>query len=94
MHVLITHVLTSVQMERTVELEDNMKVLRELERLSQCSSSEFSLAFGVRIGKQIAGVRSPLELIGLYIKEEYMNDKEEGEEQVLNGDTEEGEIIL
>ncbi|KAL3522609.1 hypothetical protein ACH5RR_015443 [Cinchona calisaya] len=81
-------------MERTIEFEDNLTTLKELEMLSQCASTyilhgcEPVMVFrALKTGK----VFNPLEQLGLHIKEEFMADEEE--EIVLGWEGEEGEIL-
>lgn len=65
-----------VQIERTVEFEQNRYILEELERLAGYNGGTWGSHF-----------RSPLERLGLFIKEEYTGDADEMEEG------EEGEIL-
>ncbi|KAL3507440.1 hypothetical protein ACH5RR_032822 [Cinchona calisaya] len=81
-------------MERTIEFEDNLTTLKELEMLSQCAPTyifhgcEPVMVFRtLKTGK----VFNPLEQLGLHIKEELMADEEE--EIVLGWEGEEGEIL-
>lgn len=69
--------------------EDSLKDLRELEMISQCSSADFILAFGVSIDKRTTQFQRPVELIGLVLKE----DDADEVELFLNGEREEGEIF-
>lgn len=78
-----------VQMERAVVVEDSLKDLRELEMLSQCSSGDFILAYGVSVDKRTTQFLRPVERIGLVLKE----DDADEEELFLNGEREEGEIL-
>lgn len=70
------------KMEKTVEFEDNLKILKELERLRRCPYSS---------GVDFPFARNPLESLGLYIKEDFL---EEDDDAVLNGDFEDGEILI
>lgn len=83
------------KMKRTVDIEHNMEIIRELERLSGCTLSY--KAVGGRNGYKVAldtldkpKFESPLERLGLFIKEEYTADEDE---ELLNGGWEEGEIF-
>ncbi|CAH9121940.1 unnamed protein product [Cuscuta epithymum] len=76
------------KMERTVDLDDNLKILKDLEKLCQCPRSNDILVYGV--GVNLSEARNPLERLGLYIKEEILQE----EEAVLNEDGEEGEILV
>lgn len=75
-------------MEKTVEFDDNLKILKDLERLSRSPYSDDILGCGY--GVNFCLTRNPLERLGLYIKEDFL---EEDEEAVLNGDGEDGEIL-
>ncbi|XVF87240.1 hypothetical protein PTKIN_Ptkin18bG0103000 [Pterospermum kingtungense] len=86
------------KMEKTVEIEMNLEILKELEILSGCSLSVNQLhdhtscsgggAYGGSCG-------NPLHELGLFIKDEYLeeDDDDDDEETVLNEDGEEGEIL-
>ncbi|XP_070051551.1 transcription factor GTE12 isoform X1 [Nicotiana tomentosiformis] len=76
------------QMERTVDFEDNLKILRDLEKLCKCCSDAENLT-GNGDGFTIILGDNPLERLGLCIKEDYLNDDED---EILNGDWEDGEI--
>nr|XP_016514270.1 PREDICTED: transcription factor GTE11-like [Nicotiana tabacum] len=76
------------KMERTVEFEDNLKILRDLEKLCKCCSEAENLT-GNGDGFTIILGDNPLERLGLCIKEDYVNDDED---EILNGDWEDGEI--
>lgn len=73
---LWSNMIIFVQIERTVEFEQNRYILEELERLA-----------GYNGGAWGAHFRSPLERLGLFIKEEYSGEVDEMEEG------EEGEIL-
>ncbi|KAK3000716.1 hypothetical protein RJ639_021954 [Escallonia herrerae] len=77
------------KMERTVEL-DNLEIIKDLEMFSACSPSELLLD-----SEEFSEVVNPLERLGLFIKEDYMGDEDEVEEEgaISNGDGEEGEIF-
>lgn len=77
-------------MERAVVVEDSLKDLRELKMLSRCSSADFILAYGVSVDKRTTQLVSPLERIGLMLKQD---DADEEELLLLNGEREEGEIL-
>ncbi|KAI4298196.1 hypothetical protein L6164_031784 [Bauhinia variegata] len=84
------------QMERTVEIEHNLEILKELEMLSGCKLSYQVLSR--KNGSKKAAMKafnksqneSPLERLGLFIKDEYVAD--EDEEAMISG-WEEGEIF-
>lgn len=81
-------------MERTVEIEQNLDILKELERLCGCSTS-FNFRFGrvkmevVKKGESGACIGSPLERLGLFMKD----DIEDEDGEFLGEDGEEGEIL-
>ena len=83
-------------MEKTAEIEQNLEILKELEMLSGCSLSNNQLD-GRKNGSEkvtgtYGGIRgNPLHQLGLFIKDEYL--EEDDEEAVLNEDGEEGEIL-
>ncbi|KAL2341074.1 hypothetical protein Fmac_009014 [Flemingia macrophylla] len=84
------------KMKRTVDIEHNMEIIKELESLSGCTLSYKSV--GGRNCYKVAletldkpKFENPLEQLGLFIKEEYTKD--EDEELLLNGGWEEGEIF-
>lgn len=80
-------------MQRTVEIDQNLKILEELERLTGFSPSTPLLNCKSRSGAfGGAHLRSPLEQLGLFIKAEYSGD-EDDDESILNEDGEEGEIV-
>ncbi|XP_022720339.1 transcription factor GTE12-like isoform X1 [Durio zibethinus] len=73
------------KMEKTAEIELNLEILKELEILSGKSGSEKLIgAYG---GTRV----NPLHQLGLFIKDEYLEDDDD--ETVLNEDGEEGEIL-
>lgn len=87
-----------IQMEKTVEIEDNPKILEELKMFSKCMSSDhlFDGADGyeVLLGASEGGYfRNPLERLGLFIKDDYTSDDDTEDEVILQGDKE-GEIFL
>ncbi|MCD7460155.1 hypothetical protein HAX54_042964 [Datura stramonium] len=77
------------KMERTVEFEDNLKILRDLEKLCKCCSEAENFT-GNGDGFSIILGDNPLKRLGLCIKEDYLNDDEDA---ILNGDWEDGEIL-
>ncbi|KAK7247223.1 hypothetical protein RIF29_42100 [Crotalaria pallida] len=80
------------KLERTVEIENNLEILKELEMLSGCKMSYQATKYGHRVVMEAldkSWVGSPLERLGLFIKDEYVTDYED--EEVLNV-WEEGEI--
>lgn len=82
--------------ERTVEFEDNLMIVKELETLSQCSFCYIHR--GGFNGPPVMGFTSggkvfnPLEKLGLYMKEEEFMTADE-EEAFINREVEEGEIV-
>ena len=87
-------------MEKTAAIEQNLEILRELEILSgfkpSCYIINRDTGRGVYVGSSgPTYIRSPLERLGLFIKDEYLvdedEDEDEDEEPVLNA--EEGEIF-
>ncbi|VVA29410.1 PREDICTED: mRNAion factor [Prunus dulcis] len=81
------------KMQRTVEIDQNLRILEELERLTGFSPSTPLLNCKGRSGAfRGAHLRSPLEQLGLFIKAEYSGD-EDDDESILNEDGEEGEIV-
>lgn len=95
------HVLASAQMEKTVEINENSRILEDLELLravptEQLPSSvdETSPAHSQDgLGSFKFGSSNPLEQLGLYIKAD--DEEEEGEPPCIPNpvnDVEEGEI--
>ncbi|XP_059289748.1 transcription factor GTE12-like [Lycium ferocissimum] len=77
------------KMERTVEFEDNLKILRDLEKLCKCRSEAENFT-GNGDGFTIILGDNPLERLGLCIKEDYLDDDEDA---IVDGDWEDGEIL-
>ena len=81
----------SLQVEKTTAIEQNLDTLKELERLCGCSISlNFHFGSGkMEVVKDEIGacIGSPLERLGLFIKD----DIEDVDEDFLDG--EEGEIL-
>ncbi|CAK7350321.1 unnamed protein product [Dovyalis caffra] len=82
------------KMEKTAEIEQNLDILKELERLCGCSIS-FNFHFGSGRMKMIKGeieacIGSPLERLGLFIKDDI---EDVDDEEFLDEDGEEGEIL-
>ncbi|XP_057434090.1 transcription factor GTE10-like isoform X2 [Lotus japonicus] len=82
------------EMKRTVEIEHNLEIVKELETLSGCTLSYKAL--GGRNDYKVAletldklQFENPLEQLGLFIKDELADEDEE----VINGTVEEGEIL-
>ncbi|KAF7840389.1 transcription factor GTE12 [Senna tora] len=79
------------KMERTTEF--NLEIFKELEMLIGCklSCESWRCEKGSRIAIKSLNpqISSPLERLGLFLKDEYMADDEE----VLNGGCEDGEIL-
>ncbi|KAL3520111.1 hypothetical protein ACH5RR_018260 [Cinchona calisaya] len=81
-------------MERTVDLEDNLMIFKELERLTQCSPTYIVHGYGpvmVLRSFRTGEVLKPLEQLGLQIKEEVTADYDEETSSSWEG--EEGEIL-
>lgn len=81
----------SIQMERTVVIEQNLEIQKELEKLSGCSLCHLLNSVDVMRSFGRKNLLSPLERLGLFMKGEYLAD--EDEEAIMNGDGEEGEIF-
>ncbi|GMN43413.1 hypothetical protein TIFTF001_012629 [Ficus carica] len=87
-------------MERTIEIGHNLEVLKELEILCGFTPSSYQHLTRDK-GREVlmvsscpADVRSPLEQLGLFMKDEYLQDEDENEEEaILNSDGEKGEIF-
>ena len=83
-------------MEKTAEIELNLEIQKELEVLSGCSLSS-NQPHDRRSGSEkvtgaYGGTRgNPLHQLGLFIKDEYLEDDDD--EAFLNEDGEEGEIL-
>lgn len=80
------------KVEKTVEFEDNLKILRDLEKLCKCCSDTDNFG-GNGDGFTIILGDNPLERLGLCIKEDYYLNDDEDEDAILNGDWEDGEIL-
>lgn len=92
------------KMERTVDLDDNLKILKDLEGLCQCPPCDGLLGNGGGVNLSLS--RNTLERLGLYIKDEILQEDEavlneedeavlnEEDEAVSNEDGEEGEILI
>ncbi|GAA0144834.1 DNA-binding transcription factor [Lithospermum erythrorhizon] len=77
------------QMERTIDIDDNLKFLRDLELMSRSSADS---------GCSLAGSpANPLERLGLYFKEDFIEDDDDDDVEValVNSEDgcEEGEIM-
>ncbi|XP_048329278.1 transcription factor GTE11 isoform X2 [Ziziphus jujuba] len=79
------------KMERSVVIEQNFEIQKELEKLSGCSLFHILNSVDVMRSFGRTNLRSPLEQLGLFMKDEYLAD--EDEDSILNGDGEEGEIF-
>ncbi|XP_042483859.1 transcription factor GTE9-like [Macadamia integrifolia] len=88
------------KMEKTVEINENQEILKDLEMFGGYSllnqldhealGGVIADGFEVMLGSLEGGYHgNALERLGLFMKDDYM---EEDEESVLNGDVEEGEI--
>ena len=85
-------------MESTVEFEDNLMILKELEQLSQCSPSYVvhgsnGSAVMVLRGLKTGKVVHPLEQFGLHLKKEFTAAADDDEDTYLSREIEGGEII-
>ncbi|KAL7212668.1 hypothetical protein ACSBR2_015365 [Camellia fascicularis] len=85
------------KMEKTVEIDDNLEILKDLEMLSRCSVSYHlrgSEGPDFVMGPTVLGhFGNALEQLGLFMKDDYIMGDEDDEEAILNGDGEEGEIF-
>lgn len=72
-------------MERTVDIEHNLEILKELEILSGCTLSAVAME---ELDK--SQLENPLERLGLFIKDEF---KADDDDEILNGGWEEGQIL-
>ncbi|KAI4304444.1 hypothetical protein MLD38_039953 [Melastoma candidum] len=81
------------KMEKTVDIGENLETLKELEMLSGCSLSlclpESDDGSEVLLGVCDSNSGNALERLGLYMKDDYLEDDEE--ETVVSG--EEGELV-
>lgn len=83
------------KMEKTVEIDENVEILKDLEILRWSSEDGFEAAVGMMESGQYG---NPLERLGLFIKQDYiMGDEEEDDDMEMKipsggGDGEEGEI--
>ena len=83
-------------MKRTVDIDHNLEIVKELEILSGCTLSYKAVTGrnGYRVAMEETlekpQLENPLERLGLFIKDEYTADEDE---EVLNGGWEEGEIL-
>ncbi|KAL3534450.1 hypothetical protein ACH5RR_002911 [Cinchona calisaya] len=82
------------ELESTVEFEDNVKIFKELEMLSQCTPVYIVHGYGGPVmafrGLDTGKIFNPLAQLGLYIKEELVADDEATS---LSCEAEEGEIL-
>ncbi|XVF40237.1 hypothetical protein PTKIN_Ptkin01aG0095900 [Pterospermum kingtungense] len=89
------------KMEKTAEIEQNLEILKELEMLSGCCLWSNQLDGRKTGSEKVIGTcggvdvsrGNPLHQLGLFIKDEYLEDYDDDEEAVLNEDGEEGEIL-
>ncbi|KAE8700564.1 bidirectional sugar transporter SWEET2a-like isoform X1 [Hibiscus syriacus] len=85
------------KMEETAEIEQNLEILKELEKLIGCSLfnnqlHDLKTESEKLCGASYEGIRgNPLQQLGLFIKAEYSED--EDDDTILNEDGEEGEIL-
>ncbi|GAB4831533.1 hypothetical protein Ancab_005545 [Ancistrocladus abbreviatus] len=85
------------KMEKSVDINDNFDILRDIQMLiGDCIQTCFSHGYrqSSAAWNQFKGgrVTSPLEQLGLFIKQEYMVDDDE--EAFLEADLEEGELLF
>lgn len=85
-----------MQIERTVEINNNLEILKDLEMLSGLSLSNNRLAGELGAESIVGpiegfGFGSPLERLGLFMKDEFILD--EDEDAIFHGDGEEGEVF-
>lgn len=79
-------------MERTVDIEHNLEILKELEMLSGCTLTFLSGNDGAAVAMEKLDkyqLENPLERLGLFIKDEF---KAKDDDEVLTGNWEEGKI--
>lgn len=82
----------SPQMARTVEFENNVQIVKELEKLSGCVLTyQYYRQRDSKVQLRAFNFGNPLERLGLYIKDDFFVD--EDEKIILNEDGEEGEIL-
>lgn len=93
------------QVEKSVELEQNLEILRELETLCGCCLSTYCLFHTDRSHQPVVGafkrpyIGNPLQELGLFIKDEHLDEEEEEEETTFvdyveeEEEEEEGEIL-
>ncbi|XP_058201089.1 transcription factor GTE11-like isoform X3 [Rhododendron vialii] len=84
------------KIERTVEINNNQEILKDLEMLSGLSLSNNWLACELGAESVVGpiegfGFGSPLERLGLFMKDEFILD--EDEDAIFHGDGEEGEVF-
>ena len=80
-------------MERTVEFDDNVQIVKDLEKLSGCvlTYQYFHHRDSRRVSLGAFNFGNPLERLGLFIKDDFW--VYEDENAILNEDGEEGEIL-
>lgn len=80
------------KMARTVEFENNVQIVKELEKLSGCVLTyQYYRQRDSKVQLRAFNFGNPLERLGLYIKDDFFVD--EDEKIILNEDGEEGEIL-
>ncbi|KAE9452455.1 hypothetical protein C3L33_15644, partial [Rhododendron williamsianum] len=82
--------------DRTVEINNNLEILKDLEMLSGLSLSNNRLAGELGAESVVGSIEgfgfgSPLERLGLFMKDEFILD--EDEDAIFHGDGEEGEVF-
>lgn len=99
--ILLEHILASVQMEKTVEMNEDSRFLEDLERLRAVPAEQLPISVDETspdhsedgLGSFKFGNSNPLEQLGLYMKID--DEDEEGEPHSVPNpinDVEEGEI--
>ncbi|KAJ9690847.1 hypothetical protein PVL29_013144 [Vitis rotundifolia] len=80
------------KMARTVEFDNNVLIVKELEKLSGCALTyQYFRQRDSKVQLRAFNFGNPLERLGLYIKDDFLVD---GDETILNEDGEEGEILF
>lgn len=84
------------KIEKTVEINDNPEILKDLEMLSGLSLSNNRLTGELGAEAVVGPIEgfqfgNPLERLGLFMKDEYIMD--EDEDAIFHGDGEEGEVF-
>lgn len=68
-------------MVRTVEFDNNVQIVKDLEKLSGCDLNYWYFhGRNARVSLGAFSFGNPLERLGLYIKDDFLVDEEEKEE--------------